>query len=1374
MIVQSIRTHGRSKRMKIRAMVFVLAFLIKAVAVWAAPLPDTESIPQELQQWESWVLYGKEDRFCPTSYDNGDQYRCIWPSRLILNLDPKGGKFTQVWMAFKKGRVPLPGGTDMWPQGVTIDGEAAPVLGKMNAPCVFLTKGRHSVDGRFVWNRMPEMIEVPEASGLVTLLINNKSVDFPLLDGHGRLWLQKRKEVQPHEERVGVRIYRLLNDTIPMQVTNLLKINVSGYAREIKINGILLDGFIPMSIESQLPARIGTSGELMVQARPGRWEIRVLTRFSGPIHKIGPVEPAYGQEIWAFQSQNHLRMVKISGAPAMDPNQTDMPAQWKTFPTFMVKADNTISFTEIRRGDPEPAPDQLHLKRTWWLDFNGKGLTVQDSIQGTMSQQWYLAMNRPGILGRVSIDGTDQLITSQGKDKKPGVELRRGHINLVAESRCESSTKLIPAVGWDHDFQSVSGFLNLPAGWRLLTASGVDVMPGTWFERWTLLDLFLVLIISLAIFKLWNWRWGMLALIAVALTYHEPGSPRLVWLHLLAASALLRFLPQGWARKLVTLWRWGSIVVLLVLAIPFIVQQVRCGVYPQLEQHRGMHWRGTGTFPSGQAVQDTETKSRKSALDKRKPLIAGAESYDLSDGVQRRLGYSRKQAVLIQDPHALIQTGPGLPTWKWRSFAMKWNGPVDRTQQIRLCLLSPSVNLILAFIRVFLLAVLIGGLMELRKWKIPDEKFTFTAAVLCILLFSIPARAETKQMGFPTADLLQQLQERFLKKPDCLPNCADIPNMALTASSDSLRILLQVHAAVDTAIPLPGASNLWQPKQVLLDSEPAQGLVRDNDGSLWIFVPEGLHRITLMGRLPHDNTFQIPLPLKPRRVTLDANGWDIQGVDDNGLAQSSIKLIRQGKKQEQFPENAAMTLPAFLHVERVLSLGLEWQVYTTVRRITPPGVPIVVSVPLIEGESVTTAQIRTEEGSVLVHMDPKTQEVKWNSVLKQNTVIRLNAPQSVSWTETWVLDASPIWHCELFGIPIIHHKDHAGHWRPQWEPWPGESVNINVSRPKAIPGQIVTTEDVKLTYTPGRRFNKASLFLKMRSSQGGQNKIVLPDGARLQRVKISGKEQPIKARGNQVIIPLKPGSQTITVEWHQSAESSVLTRAPHVGIGQKAVNANVIFEMPRNRWILMTKGPRMGPAVLFWSYLVVVILAALGLARVPWTPLKTHHWLLLGLGLTQVHPAVAIMIVGWFIALGLRRDHPAPGGWFYFDMIQIILAAWTIAALVGLYISIQKGLLGIPNMQISGNGSSDFFFHWTQDRIGDTLPQPWVLSLPLFVYRILMLIWALWLAYSLLKWLRWGWSCFVQGDIWRKVVIRIRKQKDTAQSSAAEASETPS
>jgi hypothetical protein len=233
------------------------------------------------------------------------------------------------------------------------------------------------------------------------------------------------------------------------------------------------------------------------------------------------------------------------------------------------------------------------------------------------------------------------------------------------------------------------------------------------------------------------------------------------------------------------------------------------------------------------------------------------------------------------------------------------------------------------------------------------------------------------------------------------------------------------------------------------------------------------------------------------------------------------------------------------------------------------------------------------------------------------------------------------------------------------------------------------------------------------------------------------------------------------LDWHQGGTASPVTRAPQVSIGdpgQRAVNARVSFKMPRNRWILWTAGPRLGPAVLFWSYLLVVALAAFGLGKVPWTPLKTHHWLLLGLGLTQATPLVAIMIVGWFLALGLRERHTFTGGWLYFNVTQLLLAGWTLCAMAGLYSSIEQGLLGIPQMQIAGNGSSDFLLNWTQDRIGQAMPQPWVLSLPLLVYRSLMLLWALWLALALLRWLRWGWSCFSKDELWRKVVLRRSKK----------------
>jgi hypothetical protein len=47
------------------------------------------------------------------------------------------------------------------------------------------------------------------------------------------------------------------------------------------------------------------------------------------------------------------------------------------------------------------------------------------------------------------------------------------------------------------------------------------------------------------------------------------------------------------------------------------------------------------------------------------------------------------------------------------------------------------------------------------------------------------------------------------------------------------------------------------------------------------------------------------------------------------------------------------------------------------------------------------------------------------------------------------------------------------------------------------------------------------------------------------------------------------------------------------------------------------------------------------------------------------------------------------------------------------------------------------------------LPQAFVISLPLLVYHLAMLAWALWMAVALLRWSMWAWSCFTEGGLWR-------------------------
>jgi hypothetical protein len=68
-------------------------------------------------------------------------------------------------------------------------------------------------------------------------------------------------------------------------------------------------------------------------------------------------------------------------------------------------------------------------------------------------------------------------------------------------------------------------------------------------------------------------------------------------------------------------------------------------------------------------------------------------------------------------------------------------------------------------------------------------------------------------------------------------------------------------------------------------------------------------------------------------------------------------------------------------------------------------------------------------------------------------------------------------------------------------------------------------------------------------------------------------------------------------------------------------------------------------------------------------------------------------------------------------------------------------------MFIEGNGSSADLLKWTVARVEGALPQPGWVSVSVWWYRGAMLVWALWLAMALLRWLRWAWDRFTQGDV---------------------------
>ena len=63
---------------------------------------------------------------------------------------------------------------------------------------------------------------------------------------------------------------------------------------------------------------------------------------------------------------------------------------------------------------------------------------------------------------------------------------------------------------------------------------------------------------------------------------------------------------------------------------------------------------------------------------------------------------------------------------------------------------------------------------------------------------------------------------------------------------------------------------------------------------------------------------------------------------------------------------------------------------------------------------------------------------------------------------------------------------------------------------------------------------------------------------------------------------------------------------------------------------------------------------------------------------------------------------------------------------------------------MGGNGSTPFELNWYQDRFQNQPDADWAISMSLTAYRTMMLAWSLWLAFSLLGWIRWGWRRLVE------------------------------
>ena len=1347
------------------------------------------AVPEPLEPWRAWVLQGEPERDCPLLADAGQtgaQRICVWPGLLHVQADANGAVFALRYTVHKRARVELPGDAQYWPQQVTANGNAVPVVRRADRPGVWLDPGRHELRGRIPWTQRPQALALPAGVGLVELQVDGQTIR-PLQRDGDNLVLGRGEAAAPEADALDIRVYRKLGDGVPAELETRIFLTGAGQAREALIGPVLPAGFAPLALDGDWPARLESDGRLRVQVQPEQAELVLRARLLQPLESVAPPEagePWPAQEIWSYEAAPALRSSSASGPVQVDPDNAGVPDDWRAFPAFALAPSQVLTIEERARGMAANEGNRLELRREAWLDFAGGGWTLRDRIEGEMRRDWRLETAAPYTLERAQslVEQAPLLVTRLGDEGAAGIEWRTARVDLDAGLRLQPGGGTRPITGWQQSFDAVDTTLHLPYGYRLFAAPGADRADGSWMSSWTLLDVFLAAVIALLAWRLSGWAGAGLAAVYLLLAYHEHGAPILSLGLVLALGLVVRALPVGRLRSIGEWTRRAALALLVLIALPFMAAQLRMALYPQLEGTAlmpefdiGMAEEAPYAEAAADAAADGQGRARAElppppgeppvVFDDPSPVDAPAPPAPASparalESVMVTGSRIKRADVLDRYTRAtVVQTGRGLPSWQGgHSYELRWSGPITHDQSVRLLISPPWLTRLLRVLAVALLALLALRMLgvHLRWPSLRPATAALAALVLAGPMLAAPAHA---QSSMPSQALLDELKNRLTRLPDCAPDCAAIAAAHVRADGDNVRIALDVHAATRVFVPLPEDDAGLSPLHLRVDGADADGILQAQ-GHRWVVLDRGVHRVEIETRAMADKAV-LAFPLPPARIMFEGVGWQAGGITDNRLPAGSLTLARS-REAGPVPDGAATRpgvrdFPPYVRLTRHLDLGLDWHLRSVAERLAPEAGGFTVKLPLVEGEKVGTAGLEVRAGHVELPIPDGADTAQWQGNLDKVDTFTLTAPALSGHAEVWEISASPLWHLGFEGMPESTPEpgDDAGDWHVfRFHPLPGETLKVTISRPAAAAGATRAIDALRLRSQVGQRAGEHTLGLTVRASQGGDHAIVLPAGAEVLSVTRDGEALNLRPLEGRLNLPLRPGVQRFDIRFRDSEGVALHNITPSIELGLPAANVNLQLNLPQDRWVLFTRGPRLGPAVLYWGELLVLVLVAFALSRLRWAPLKLHEWLLLGIGFSTFSWLALLVVVAWLFAVAWRDRNAVPFAGtglngMGFNLAQIGLVVLTLAAALALVAAIPYGLLGTPDMHIRGNGSSAHALNWFADQSADALPRGSAVTVPLWLYRAAMLAWALWLAITVLRWAGWGFRAWTRGGYWR-------------------------
>ena len=830
--------------------------------------------------------------------------------------------------------------------------------------------------------------------------------------------------------------------------------------------------------------------------------------------------------------------------------------------------------------------------------------------------------------------------------------------------------------------------------------------------------------------------------------------------------------------------RWLAAVAGAVMLVVFAAVQWRTGFHP--EYQLPMPWAAYN------ALAEQGLSNPGTYLDRHPAEDAWWNVLDTPGDPRKADPDASREPDRSADLEEVAQTGFGIPFWLGRTCRLSWDGRVSADQELRLWLLSPAVELMLSVLRA-LAAVALAAWLFGRRGEPPFARATPEASTAVLLTAGLAgvlsaagvqaqetAAAARPPAPLPVRGLLAELEERLTRPAPCHPACVEVALLELAPQGDELRLTAEVHAAAAAAWRLPGPAASWTPQRVTVNGSETFALRRDGAGFLALRLPAGRHRVEASG--PAADAVDLEMPLTPRRLDFAGEGWMLSGTGDGEPPPRAVRLDRLPSAADaDSGETPDRPFDPWLELHRRLVVGRagvtsSWQIHSELRRRGSGDGLVGVRVPLLAGETVTSPGVTVEDGEAWMHLEPGQNRRVFRSQLPESETLRLRAPDDRPWFERWELDCSPIWSCQAQGFPrkgtngtppgqLQDPLDPtAGTRTTVWRPWPGEELHLAFSRPRPAGGPTSAVDLATFVWTPGARQSRAHLTLFVRTSVAGERVISLPAGAELESFTVGDEPRAMRFANGRLHFTLPPGEHEVAIRWTEAPATGWLARPPGVAAGAVA-NVRVEVQVPPNRRVLMAGGPGTGPVIESWAWLLLTALIAVVLRRGTRNPhVAVHEWLLLAAGLLPLPPLSALLpgYLPW--SLGLWWP-PWPLGPLAFAAVATWLVlssnrvsrgtgyqnlprrSWALAllgtvAVASLGAAVAVGLdaesaAHVRQVSPEGIPLTHGTLAWYVDRAEEDLPRPWVLWLPSWAWRGLVLAWALWLAGRLTAWSPW-------------------------------------